>query len=231
MKNAAKSAKSTARKPGASTKAAPRKVAKSKVKKTTVVKSKGKPKKDLKVKSPVRAESKSKETITPPVGPEIKEQSQTFDKAMALFHKRDFARAKELFQKAASGPVVEMAHAAQMRIRICESRLADSGPVLKTLEDHYNYGITLMNRGDLETAQNHLRRAVSGNAKADHFHYAMALCSGLMGDISTSVAHLKKAIELAPGNRIAARNDTEFKSLVAHPALREILYPERSSAG
>jgi len=150
---------------------------------------------------------------------------------MALFHKRDFAKARELFEKAASGPAVEMAHAAQMRIRICDSRLADSGPALKTLEDHYNYGITLMNRGDLATAQNHLKKAVSGNAKADHFHYAMALCSGLMGDIGASAAHLRKAIELSPGNRIAALNDAEFKSLVSHPALREILYPERGATG
>ncbi|MBM3814863.1 MAG: tetratricopeptide repeat protein [Acidimicrobiia bacterium] len=223
MKNAAKSAKKKTTRKAA---AAPKKAA---VKKQKASKAKEK----ATAKSPLKPETKTIETKKPVTAQDSqqKEQAQNFERAMALFHKRDFGKAQEHFEKALAGPAVEISHAAQMHLKICERRLAGSGPVLKTGEDHYNFGVTLMNRGELEQAEQHLRKAVQADSSGDHFHYALALCYGLRGNMEGSARHLQKAIELAPTNRVAARNDAEFQSLASHAALRAILYPERGTTG
>ena len=38
--------------------------------------------------------------------------------------------------------------------------------------------------------------------------------------------HLGEAIRLNPGNRIQARNDSDFQSLFDDPRFTELLYPE-----
>jgi tetratricopeptide (TPR) repeat protein len=220
MKNAARSGKKPVRKSTASKKAKASGKSMSKVKVTAA-----------KTKSPQKTEVKTTETKSQPAGQTQKEQGQHFDKAMTLFHKRDFAKAKEPFEKAALGPAPEIAHTAKMHLRICERQLATTTPPLKTPDDHYNYGVALMNRGDLENASQHLKKAVSADPKADHYHYALSLCSAMQGEVETSAEHLKKAIALAPENRVAARNDSDFQAVANRSPLREVLYPERSGAG
>jgi Flp pilus assembly protein TadD len=173
---------------------------------------------------------KSTETKTHPSGPTSKEQTQIFDKAMAYFHKRDYGKALDAFQKVTEGPVPEISHTALMHIRICQRQLGAASPNLKTPDDFYNFGIALMNKGDLQNASSHLRKAVSGNASADHYHYALALCSAILGDLESSAEHLRKAIALSPQNRVAARNDADFQALANRSPIREVLYPERSIA-
>ncbi len=225
MSKAAKPTKTSAGKPVTAAKKMAN-AKNSKVRDKVNVEAKAKPS----FKGTLKPETKANEPKAPG-GQELKEQAQLFDKAMTLFHKRDFAKAGELFLKAAAGPAVEVAHSAQMRARICEARSAPAEPQLKTGEDYYNYGVSLMNGGNLEKAEHHLRKAVATQSDNDHFHYALALCCGLRGDYANSASHLRRAIEIEPSSRIAARNDSEFQSLSGQPALREILFPERQNAG
>jgi hypothetical protein len=39
---------------------------------------------------------------------------------------------------------------------------------------------------------------------------------------------MKRAIELRPQNRVAARNDPDFAEIGEQPPLAELLYPERT---
>lgn len=174
----------------------------------------------------VKPDSKPAEKPDPSEDP--REQNHNFEKAMAWFHKRDFARAHEFFSKAAQGPVAEMRHAAQMHLRMCERRMADRVPELRTPEDKYNFAISLMNRGDLEQAETLLKKAIADRSSADHFHYALALCRGLKGDAHGAAEHLRRAIELQPSNRIAARNEPDFQAILHQPPLRALLGGERS---
>jgi tetratricopeptide (TPR) repeat protein len=159
------------------------------------------------------------------------EQVRLFDKAVQLFHAGDLRQAKEMFQQVARGPAKEMAHSARVHELVCDRRLSRDVPELSTPEDHYNYAITLMNRHQLKEAEGHLRQAVAGKEDGDHFHYALALCCGLSGDLEAASRHLKRAIELHPRNRAAARNDPDFLPIAGQHPLREILYPERTSSG
>ncbi|MFN7924792.1 MAG: hypothetical protein U0Q16_32110 [Bryobacteraceae bacterium] len=163
------------------------------------------------------------EKTSTPAEIDTEQQAQAFDKAMAFFNKRDFAKAMPLFEQAGEGPVTEMAHVAKMHARMCERRLGGAQPVLQTPEDQYNYAIGLLNQGRVDDAAQLLRKAIAGREDADHYHYALALASGLKGEMESSANHLRKAIELQPANRVNARNDPEFAPLAQHPLIREVL--------
>jgi tetratricopeptide (TPR) repeat protein len=158
-----------------------------------------------------------------PAGNDRVQQRENFEKAMKLFHKRDFARAKELFDQAARGPVQEIAHTARMHFNMCERRLQDHALTPRTPEDKYLHAIALINRGEYDQAAVYLKEAIAANESADHFHYALALCSGLKGDAAAAARHLRRAIEISPANRGAARNDSDFETLLKHPEIREVL--------
>jgi tetratricopeptide (TPR) repeat protein len=173
--------------------------------------------------SPAMRKPSKSDTTPSPKTLDGTEQKDLFEKAMAAFHKRQFPTARELFEKAATGPVAEMAHAASTHARMCERRVAQEGPELRTAEDYYTYGVSLLNRGDLAGAAAALQKAADSARDADHIHYALALCLGLRGETSAAARHLRRAIEISPSNRTAARNDPEFQSLVRHAEIREAL--------
>lgn len=154
-------------------------------------------------------------------------QPRIFDEAVRMLHSGEFQRAKALFEEAASGPSLEMAHAARIHARMCEHRMAKTAPQFTSAEDHYNFAITLMNQRSLERAEEHLLQAMKMSSDADHLHYAMALCRGLRGDVEGACKHLQRAIELQPKNRHMARNDPDFVELFPHHSLTRLLYPER----
>jgi tetratricopeptide (TPR) repeat protein len=169
-----------------------------------------------------------KPDTTKPSDP-AKEQSTAFEQATAAFHGKDFGKAKTLFLEAAKGPAVELAHSAQMHIRMCERRLGAGQSEIKSPEEFYTLGISLINRGEYEGATKALESALQRQPDTDHYHYAMALCAGHRGDITQAALHLRKAIELQPANRIAALNDADFHTIAQQAPIRELLNSERSS--
>jgi tetratricopeptide (TPR) repeat protein len=150
-------------------------------------------------------------------------QLKSFEHAIRLFHAQKFAEARDLFTKAMDGPNREMAHNAQLHIRMCERRLATPSVELKTADDHYNYAVALINSRNLNPAQQHLETALKMDSSADHVHYALALCRGLSGDLQGAYENLRRAIELQPRNRIAARQDADFASFSNFPPIQQLL--------
>jgi|GEM_PF-347626 len=153
-----------------------------------------------------------------------------FDQAVRLFHNGDFGAALTLFERAASGPEREMAHAANLHARMCVRRLNRPDLTLRTADEHYDYAVALINERQLEQAERHLLLAIAQTPKADHLFYALALCRGLSGDLQGAHSNLKRAIELQPRNRAAAKNDPDFAEIAQLPPLSELLYPERATS-
>jgi Tfp pilus assembly protein PilF len=89
-------------------------------------------------------------------------------------------------------------------------------------------GVASMNAGALDVAEENLARALKANDNADHYHYAMALCKGLRGDLEGCQQHLGRAIEIEPANRITARNDPDFQSLSRQSPIKELLHAEKA---
>jgi tetratricopeptide (TPR) repeat protein len=155
-------------------------------------------------------------------------QSAWFDKAAAAFHERDFQAALRNFEKAVSGPQLEVTHAARSYIRMCEQRIKTSAQAPVSAEDHYNYAIALINQRSFVEAEKHLQQALGMAPGSDHLHYALALCLGMQGKLIEAHTNLKRAIEIDPRNRAQARMDPDFAELVRQPLIEELLYPGRS---
>ncbi len=177
----------------------------------------------------VQEPAEAREPAPPlPVGPS---QAEAFAQASRLFHAGQYAEARRLFEEAAGGANREMAHSARLHVRMCEQRLSREAPALATAEDHYNYAVALVNRRDFQSARQHLEQALQMADDGDHIHYALALCLGYLGDIDGACHHLRRAIELHPRNRAAARSDPDFAELIHKPQISELLVAGKGVAG
>lgn len=159
-----------------------------------------------------------------------RDQLASFEAAVRLFNARNYQEARELFRAALAGPHLGISHKAEQHIRVCEQRLQKAVVTFNTPEEHYDYAIALINSRELERAQQHLEQALAQDSGADHVYYALALCRGLSGDLQGAYENLKRAIDLQPRNRIAARQDTDFAPIANQPPLDRLLYPEKKGA-
>jgi len=207
-------------------------------KKTTVAKSVGKPQPGPSVsrdsgarrRPPASAQEAAGEAAAVEARMAAQAQLHSFGQAARLFHARKFAEARGLFAKAATGPNREMAHNAALHVRMCDSRLSKPVVDLRTAEDHYNYGVAMINARNLTDAKQHLEAALKLEPRADYVYYALALAKGLAGDIEGAYENLKRAIELEPRNRIAARQDADFAGITNQPQIQQLLLPDKSGA-
>ena len=156
-------------------------------------------------------------------------QLAAFEAAMKLFHARKLREARDLFRTAAEGPERDVAQRAQLHIAMCDRRLEQAQPTLRSAEDYYNYGIALLNTRNPSEARGHLEKALEISPNADHIHYALALAQALSGDPSGAYENLKRAIELDPRNRAIARQDADFGPLANQPPFDTLLHPDKKS--
>jgi tetratricopeptide (TPR) repeat protein len=154
-------------------------------------------------------------------------QLSSFEAAMKLFHARKLQEARALFETAAAGPERDVAQRARLHIAMCDRRLQQAAVNLHSAEDHYNYGIAMINVRKIAEARSHLEQALQMAPGTDHIHYALALAQALAGDVGNAHENLRKAIELEPRNRIMARQDADFAPLANQPPFDTLLYPEK----
>lgn len=169
----------------------------------------------------------SKATAAKTPAKAIDPQLAAFEEAMQIFHRRDFVAALPLFEKASQGPTKDLGQAAQLHARMCQQRLSAARPPLQSAEDYYAHGLGLTNRRNLPEAEAALAKALTLAPRADHIHYALALAKGLQGNYRGAAESLAKAIEIQPGNRKAARFDSDFREVLQHSPVRELVYSEK----
>ena len=151
-------------------------------------------------------------------------QSEYYEKAVEYFNTRKFSRALPLLEKAAEGPNTTLRHRAHVYADICRRQISNEKVDLKTADDHYNYGVKLMNDRRLQEAEQHLQRALRLAPKAGHVLYANAVLSALQGNAESAFGNLKKAIEIDPLNRVLALNDADLGSVMGHPPIAQLLH-------
>jgi predicted Zn-dependent protease len=77
------------------------------------------------------------EAVRQMVDPQFEQQLKLYEQAVQHFHQQKYAKAKELLEKAMTGPSRELADRAQVHLRITEQRMAkQAAPSLKTVEEH-----------------------------------------------------------------------------------------------
>lgn len=157
----------------------------------------------------------------------VPDQLSFYEAGMRHFHTGKYREARDLLLQSLVGPERDIAHRAELHIRMCDRRLEAPKPVLHSAEEHYNYGVALLNSRDLTSARHHLQIALALDPGADHVHYALAICYALTGDLQGSYENLKRAIEIQPRNRIAARQDADFAPFTHQHPFDRLLYPDR----
>src|SRR5260370_9284605 len=140
----------------------------------------------------VSATAAHAEAVRQMVDPQFEQQLKLYEQAGQHFQQQKYLKAKELLEKAMTGPSKELADRAQVHLRITEQRMAkQASPSLKTVEEHYQAGVAMMNLGRWDEARDHLLRARKLAPKADFVFYAMAPLNCLTGESESRMDNLQ----------------------------------------
>lgn len=193
-----------------------------------------KPQKSKVVSAPARGSApaavKAATKPTPANDPAFQQAVQNFEAGMKHLQSQKFDKAEPLLAKAAAGPDKALADRARMYLNVCKQQAARSSTSFKTPEEHYDYSIALMNRGDYEGARSHLQKLVKNNPRADYAIYGLAVLECLSGKVEECIRTLRQAIDLNPSLRFQARNDSDFGGVADDPRFTELIYPEPGEA-
>ncbi|MGA9550901.1 MAG: hypothetical protein WBR30_01535 [Candidatus Sulfotelmatobacter sp.] len=159
--------------------------------------------------------------------PRVSQALQNYEAGLRALQEHKFDKAKALFQKVLAGGSKELADSTAVHLSTCNQHLERSTTTqFKTIEEHFDYAVSLMNVGDYVTAREHIEKLIQQAPKTDFVIYGLAALDCLTGHVEDSLKHLDEALRLNAGLRYQARNDTDFHNLAEDPRFTELLYPD-----
>ena len=159
--------------------------------------------------------------------PRAAQALQHYESGLRALQEHKFEKAKPLFEKVLAGPTRELIDRASVHLSICNQHIERStAQQFKSVEEHYDYSVSLMNVGDYVTAREHIEKLLKQSPKTDFVIYGLAALDCLTGHVEDSLKHLDEALRLNPGLRFQARNDSDFHNLAEDPRFTELLYPD-----
>jgi tetratricopeptide (TPR) repeat protein len=151
---------------------------------------------------------------------------QHYQTAVQLLQQGKFEKALAGFEKLLPAAPIELLDRCKMYIVTCQRQLESKRLTFLTPEEHYDYAISKLNTGYYEEAREQFDGILLGHPDADYAFYGMALLDAITGRTQDCLSNLGRAIELNPKNRLQARADNDFQSMVDDPRFTELLYPE-----
>jgi tetratricopeptide (TPR) repeat protein len=162
-----------------------------------------------------------------PDDPRAAQALQNYETGLRALQEHKFDKAKPWFQKVLAGGSKDLSDRAAIHLSICNQHLERSATTqFKTVEEHFDYAVSLMNVGDYVTAREHIEKLVKQAPKTDFVVYGLAALDCLTGHVEDSLKHLDEALRLNAGLRYQARNDSDFHNLAEDPRFTELLYPD-----
>jgi len=137
-----------------------------------------------------------------------------------------YDRALAAFEKMLPTAPVEIRERCKMYISTCQRQLERPNLTFATPEEHYDYAVLQIKHWLLRRGREQFNSILSGHPNADYAFYGLALLDAITGQAQECLDHLAKAIQLNPRNRLQARVDNDFQSMVDDPRFTELLYPE-----
>jgi len=173
------------------------------------------------------AQKTSPKKASIPEDPRVTQALQNYETGLRALQEHKFDKAKPLFQKVLAGPSKELTDRATVHLNICNQHLERSTATqFKSVEEHYDYAVSLMNVGDYVTAREHIEKLLKQSPQTDFVIYGLAALDCLTGHVEDSLKHLDEALRLNPSLRYQARNDSDFHNLAEDPRFTELLYPD-----
>jgi len=151
---------------------------------------------------------------------------QHYQSAVQLLQHGKFEKAMAAFEKMLPSAPIELLDRCKMYIITCQRQLENHRLTFLTPEENYDYAISKLNTGYFEEAREQFDGILSAHPNADYAFYGMALLDAITGRTQDCLGNLARAIELNPRNRLQARADNDFQTMVDDPRFTELLYPE-----
>jgi tetratricopeptide (TPR) repeat protein len=151
---------------------------------------------------------------------------QSYELGLRAMQEHKFEKAKGHLQKVLTGPDRSLADRAQVHIVTCDRRMEKPALQFKSVEEHYDFAVSLMNTGDYVSAREHLDKLLKQQPKSEFVLYGLAALNCLTGHVEESLKTLDEAIQIKPALRFQARNDGDFQNLAEDPRFTELLYPD-----
>lgn len=156
---------------------------------------------------------------------------EIFEKGMKALGKREYERARELFDELirSHGEERDLAERALAYRTLCE-RALDKRPAFrpKSFEELLNYGVFLHNKGEFQEALKYLHQAAEIHPKNEHALYCIAAASARAGDTPAATKALRSAILANPACRTQARSDSDFDPVREDEEFATLLRPQAS---
>jgi tetratricopeptide (TPR) repeat protein len=149
-----------------------------------------------------------------------------YEAALRLMQEGKYDKAHVAFDKMLAGGAGDLSERVRMYNNACLLQTAKGKNTFVSLEEHYDYAVSLLNDGHYEDAREQFTHILKQNDKADYALYGLAVLASMTGDSQHCLEHLTEAIRQNPRNRIQARSDSDFQDMADDPRFTELLYPE-----
>jgi tetratricopeptide (TPR) repeat protein len=168
----------------------------------------------------------------PKVNPVRTASLKQYEAAVRLLYSHEYEKAKAAFEKviAAFADDKEVVERSKIHLRLCEQKIARKPAAPRTLDEHYDLAIALINDGKYEESLDHLNKALKSDPKCDYVIYALAVTHCRTGNIDKALASLQTAIGLKPENRFLAQRDSDFEVLKQDSRFVSLVFPDQPSA-
>jgi tetratricopeptide (TPR) repeat protein len=160
---------------------------------------------------------------------------ELFERGFQALQQRQFARAAGLLSSVLDNfaDEKELQERARVFLAICERQAGAREAKPRSFEERLNTAIVAVNRGAFEEGLAAFRKLESEDPVNDHVQYLLAVTCASLGNLPLALAHLHRAIDLAPENRFRAVQDPDLEPLRQDPgfaAIAEALPRRRRSA-
>jgi outer membrane protein assembly factor BamD (BamD/ComL family) len=149
-----------------------------------------------------------------------------YQAAVQLLQQGKYEKALDAFNKLLSSAPPTLVERCRMYIATCRRQIDKPALKFLTPEEHYDFAVSQLNTGNYEEAREQFQAILAGHPTADYAYYGLAVLSAITIQSQDCLDNLQRAIELNPKNRLQARVDNDFQSMVDDPRFTELLYPE-----
>ena len=149
-----------------------------------------------------------------------------YQAAVQLLQQGKYEKALAAFEKLLPDAPIAIKERCKMYICTCKRQLERPSLAFDTPEEHYDYAVSKLNTGYYDEARDQFSNILASHPRADYAFYGLALLDSITGRTQDCLTNLARAIELNPRNRLQARADNDFQSMVDDPRFTELLYPE-----
>ena len=151
---------------------------------------------------------------------------QHYQAALQLVQAGKYEKAVVALDKLISAGTPEIVERCKMYLSACHRQMDRTKLSFDSLEERYDYAISLLNRDYFEEAREQFLEILAEQPDADYAFYGLAVLAAVTGQTEDCLESLAQAITRNERNRLQARTDVDFQTMQDDPRFTELLYPE-----